>query len=179
MTFNLWLTGLSGSGKSTLASRVSEFLTDAGVAHEHIDPDVFRKVLIARPSYSDEERESFRTSVLFIASMLNRHGVSCVLPLLSSQRTLRETARTQLPNFIEVYVKCPLEVCMQRDPKGMYARSQDHTNPHIVGRDLDYEEPEAPDLIVETDKYDIEFCTDAIVSLLRRQGYLKEQATII
>ena len=63
---------------------------------------------------------------------------------------------------------------MQRDPKGMYARSQDHTNPHIVGRDLDYEEPEAPDLIVETDKYDIEFCTDAIVSLLRRQGYLKE-----
>ena len=174
MSFNLWLTGFSGSGKSTLAKRVSDHLASIEVAHEIIDPDDIRRRLFPNLGFSDEERVIFRRSLLFLATLLNPHQVSCILPLLSSRRKLRRDARAELPNFLEVYVKCPIEVCQERDPKGLYMRAQTLETPHIVGLDMPYEEPENPELVVETDRQDIDSCTNEIISLIRQRGYLGE-----
>ncbi len=168
--FNLWLTGLSGSGKTTLALEASKHLNKFGIPHEVLDGDVFRSILSPEAGYTEKERNSFRHKIIFLAKLLNKHGVSCIIPLLSSTRKVREHARNELVNFNEVYVKCPIDICVARDAKGLYKRAEKGDENNIVGIHLPYEEPENPEIILDTNKQDIELCVKIIINRLNDIG---------
>ncbi len=168
--FNLWLTGLSGSGKTTLASKISEQLEAVHVSHEVLDGDVYRPVLSPGAGYSEEERNAFRHKIIFLATLLNKHSVSCIIPVLSSSRKVREFARSELINFNEVYVKCPIDVCAERDPDGLYKKAENGNESNIVGINIPYEEPENPEILVDTSRHEVETCVEIVMSRMKELG---------
>ena len=170
--FNLWLKGLSGSGKTTIANQLSDYLTSLSLNNEVLDGDIYRAVLSANAGYSEKERNAFRKKIIFLTKILNKHGISCIIALLSSSRSIRDEARDELDNFIEVYVKCPIEVCIKRDPKGLYQKRKEGLEKLVVGIDIVYEEPLHPEIIVETDKLSLETTTSVIMNKLVKLGHL-------
>lgn len=169
--FNLWITGISGSGKTTLAVKLSKYFETLNHSHEVLDGDVYRSILSPSAGYTEKERNEFREKVIFIAKLLNKHGVSCIIPLLSSSREVREFARSELNNFVEIYLKCPLEVCIRRDPKGIYQSARLNNDVNVVGIDIPYEEPDSPELIIETDKQTINSSINLILEKLKELHY--------
>jgi len=166
MSVVIWLTGLSGSGKTTIAEALSDYMRENEVRHEILDGDIYRAVLSPRDGYSKQERDEFRYKVIFIAELLIRNNILCIIPLLSSTRKLRNEARSKFENFLEVYVKCPLEVCEKRDPKGHYKRVRKSEVANFVGIDIPYEKPLNPEVIIETDKISILEAVEKIMTQL-------------
>jgi len=151
----IWLTGLSGSGKTTIAEHLSNYFINNNVKHEILDGDIYRAILSPRDGYSKQERDEFRYKVLFIAELLIKNQIVCIIPLLSSTRKLRDDARNRFDNFVEIYVKCPIEVCEERDPKGYYKKIRKGELKEFVGFDIPYEEPLSPELIIDSDKLNV------------------------
>jgi len=170
--FNLWFTGLSGSGKTTTSLKVSDYLNSISKDNEVMDGDVYRAILSPNANYSSKEREAFRKKVIYIAKILNKHGISCIIALLSSSQSIRDLARQELQNFVEVYVKCPIEVCIQRDPKGLYDRRKNGLENSVVGIDIPYEEPVSPEIVIETNSQSLDDTVKIIIDKLNRLNYL-------
>lgn len=145
----IWLTGLSGAGKSTIAEKLVEKLLKMGRKVEHLDGDSVRN-LFPKTGFSKEERDQHIRRVGFLASRLEKNGVSVVVSLISPFRDSRQFARSICENFIEVYVSTPLEECERRDPKGLYAKARRGEIPHFTGITHPYEEPESPEITLNT-----------------------------
>ncbi|WFO75997.1 adenylyl-sulfate kinase [Desulfurococcaceae archaeon MEX13E-LK6-19] len=157
--FVVWFTGLSGSGKTTIAKGVMEKLRKEGYRVELLDGDWVRKTINPDAGFTREERRRHLLRVAWIARLLARNGVivlcSFVSPYRSVRKEIREIIEEEVP-FIEVYVKCSLEECIRRDPKGLYKKALRGEIPHFTGISDPYEEPENPDLIVDTEHNTIE-----------------------
>ncbi len=147
----LWLTGLPASGKTTLARTLRRMLAAYEVECVILDSDEVRQVLTPNPTYSSEERDRFYRGLVDLAHLLTDYGVNVIIAATGSWRAYREAARKQLHPFAEVYVRCPIEVCRQRDPKGLYARADAGEITNLPGVGVPYEEPENPAVIVDTD----------------------------
>ena len=154
-----WLTGLPGSGKTTIASRVAEMLRREGYRVEVLDGDWVRRTINPDAGYTREERRRHLLRVAWIARLLARNGVvvlcSFVSPYRSVRREIREIVAEEAP-FIEVFVKCPLEECIKRDPKGLYKKALRGEIKHFTGISDPYEEPEKPDLVLDTVRNSVE-----------------------
>jgi adenylylsulfate kinase len=162
------MTGLPGSGKTTLAMKVKEMLKEKGKKVEILDGDDVRKNLSPDLGFSAEDRILHNKRVIHMAKMLSKHGITVVVSLISPYRAVRDVARAELsPDFVEVFVKCPLEECMGRDPKGLYAKAKRGEIKKMTGYSDTYEEPLNPELVVETDRESVEECAAKVVSLLR------------
>src|SRR5579875_2538037 len=170
--FTIWFTGLSGAGKSTLSEIVEQRLKARGRNVEILDGDVVRTHLSKGLGFSREDRDTNIKRIAFVCSLLTRNGVACISAAISPYREAREWARQQIGNFVEVYVKCPIEVCRQRDVKGLYKLVDEGKLKGFTGVDDPYEEPEQPDLVVETDKETIEQSAGRIFARLEELGYL-------
>jgi adenylylsulfate kinase len=166
--FTLWLTGLSSAGKSTLARHVSERLRDAGYKVESLDGDVVRQRLCKDLGFSKHDRDENIRRIGFVAELLSRHGVIVIVSAISPYRAVRDEMRGQLPNFVEVYVNAPLEICEQRDIKGLYRRARAGEFQGMTGIDDPYEPPLAPDLECRTDLETIEQSVDKILAHIRK-----------
>src|SRR6202165_233930 len=118
--FTIWFTGLSGSGKSTLSEVIEQRLQDRGRNVEILDGDVVRTHLSKGLGFSKEDRDTNIKRIAFVCSLLTRNGVACISAAISPCGETRGWARNQIGNFIEVYVKCPIDICRQRDVKGLY-----------------------------------------------------------
>jgi len=170
--FTLWFTGLSGSGKSTISERVALRLQKMGLPVEILDGDIVRTHLSKGLGFSQEDRDENIKRVGFVCQLLTRNGVPNIASVISPYRAARDYNRQKIKNFVEVYVACPVEVCAQRDVKGLYQKAMAGEIKHFTGVDDPYEEPFNPEIICHTDKESIEESVEKVVKKLQELGYL-------
>lgn len=171
--FTIWFTGLSGAGKSTLSEVIEKRLKAYGRNVEVLDGDIVRTHLSKGLGFSREDRNTNIQRIAFVCSLLTRNGVICIAAAISPYREARVWARKEIGNFVEVYIKCPIEVCRERDVKGLYRLADEGKLKGFTGIDDPYEEPEHPELVIETDKETIEESVARIFAKLEELGYLE------
>ncbi len=164
----IWLTGLSGSGKSTIAHRAEELLVASGRAAYVLDGDNVRHGLNADLGFSPGERAESVRRVGEVARLMADAGLVVLVALISPYRADRDRVRRRHEEaglrFLEVFVATPLEVCEARDPKGLYRRARAGELPGFTGIDAPYEEPQTPDLVLETAAVDVEEAAGLLVA---------------
>jgi bifunctional enzyme CysN/CysC len=168
----LWFTGLSGSGKSTIATKLEQRLFAHGCRTMYLDGDNLRHGLNGDLGFSDADRTENIRRAAEVARLGFSHGLITLCCFISPFRQDRAFARTLVPEgrFIEIFVKCDLDVCIRRDPKGLYARARRGEIPQFTGISSPYEEPIDPELAVETDLQSTEDIVETIMEELARRG---------
>ena len=170
--FTLWFTGLPCSGKSAVADRVAEILHEKGLRVERLDGDIVRQDLTRDLGFSKEDRDENIRRVTFVAKLLTRNGVGVLTSFISPYREVRARSRGEIGNFIEVYAKCALEECIRRDVKGMYKKAMRGEIKEFTGISDPYEEPENPEILLQTDKETLEESVAVVLKRLEDLGYL-------
>ncbi len=170
--FTLWFTGLSGAGKSTLARQVAEKLREKGRKVEILDGDEVRQNLSKGLGFSKEDRDTNIRRIGFVAKLLARNGVVAITAAISPYRATRDYVRRQNGEFVEVYVKCPLEECIKRDIKGLYKKALAGEIQQFTGVSDPYEEPPDPEIIVDTVAETEEESVEKIIDGLSALNYL-------
>ncbi len=159
----VWLTGLSGAGKTTIARAVTSHLKARGVPVEHLDGDVLRGIF-PQTGFTREERNDHVIRVGFLASMLERHGVTVVCSFISPYHEARERVRGMCRHFIEVYVRADLAVCEARDVKGLYRKARSGEIRNFTGVNDPYEVPKHPEVIVATDQEPVDVSAQKVIT---------------
>lgn len=170
--FTLWFTGLPCSGKSAVADRVAATLKERGLRVERLDGDVVRQDLTRDLGFSKKDRDENIRRVTFVAKLLSRNGVAVLTSFISPYREMRDRARSETTNFVEVYAKCPVDVCMQRDVKGMYQKAIRGEIKEFTGVSDPYEEPVKAEIVLQTDKETIEESVHRVMTWLSEAGYI-------
>ncbi len=167
----LWFTGLSNSGKSTIGHAVEERLHSLGCRTFVFDGDNVRHGLCADLGFTREERDENIRRIGEMAKLFIEAGVITLTAFISPYRADRNRVRNRVRegDFLEIYVKCPLEVCEQRDIKGHYQKARKGEIKEFTGVSAPYEEPVHPDLIIQTDKMSIEECVQSVMNLLQQR----------
>ncbi len=167
--FVLWFTGLPGSGKTTIATGVAEVLRRKGYRVEVLDGDWARKTVSVGSGFTREERMIHLRRIAWIARLLARNGIivlcSFVSPYREARRMIREIIEEEAP-FKEIYVYCPLEECIRRDPKGLYKKALRGEIKHFTGITDPYEPPENPDLTLDTIRENVEESVNKVLRLI-------------
>jgi adenylyl-sulfate kinase len=176
--FTLWFTGLSGSGKTTIAKLVEQELRGRGLEVERLDGDIVRQSLTRDLGFSKEDRDENIERVTFVAKLLTRNGVVVLCSFISPYRERRAKSRQEIGKFIEVYIECPVEVCAQRDVKGLYEKAFAGEIENFSGVSDPYEEPENPEIVCHTAQQTPEESAAEIVSYLEEQGHVSESANV-
>jgi len=170
--FTLWFTGLPCSGKSAVADRVAAALKERGQRVERLDGDIVRQDLTRDLGFSKKDRDENIRRVTFVAKLLSRNGVAVLTSFISPYREMRDRARGETTNFVEVYAKCPVEVCMQRDVKGMYQKAIRGDIKEFTGVSDPYEEPLRAEIVLETDKEALDESVNRVMVWLSEAGYI-------
>jgi adenylylsulfate kinase len=144
---------------------LAEALRSKGTAVEWLDGDELRKRLGSGLGFSRADRFENIARAVYLADMLNRHGVTVIASLISPYREMRQYARQALPGFVEVYVDCPLEECERRDVKGLYAKARRGEIASFTGISDPYESPEFPELVLKTAELTVSECVEALLGL--------------
>ncbi len=150
--FTVWLTGLPSAGKSTVAQLLAREFLARGRNVEVLDGEEVRMNLSKGLGFSKEDRDIHIERIGYVAKLLSRNGVAVIVAAISPYRETRERVRKSIDSFVEVYVKCPIEVCMRRDVKGLYARALKGEIPLFTGVSAPYEEPLSPEVICSTEQ---------------------------
>ncbi len=171
--FVVWIEGLSGSGKTTLSQEAAKYLRGAGWKAEVLDGDEVRRMVFPELGWSRKDRETHARRVSYVARLLARNGVAVLVAMITPYETSRQAARSvEGSRFTEIWLKCPLEVCQQRDPKGIYRRTTQGSVAHMTGVDDPFEEPLNPDLVVDTSSDPAPVTLERILGHLRTRGFL-------
>lgn len=171
----VWMTGLSGSGKSTVASLVEKMLLERGRHAYRLDGDNVRHGLNSNLGFSAGDRAENIRRIGEVAKLFTDAGVIAITSFISPYRRDREAVRKMMGagDFVEVYIKASLEAAERRDPKGLYKKARAGEIKGFTGIDDPYEEPESPEVVVETEKLSPEQGAGAIVAYLEKHGYLR------
>jgi adenylylsulfate kinase len=150
--FCVWLTGLSASGKTTIAHLLEKALLARGMKVQVLDGDIIRTNLSAGLGFTRADREINLRRMAFVAGLLVRHGIVVVVSAITPYQSIREEVRNTIDEFVEVYLRCPLEICIQRDPKGLYHKALAGEIRNFTGIDDPFETPRRPDIELRTDE---------------------------
>ena len=150
--FTVWFTGLSGAGKSTVSALLHERLCLAGAKTELLDGDIVRTHLSKGLGYSREDRDENIRRIGFVCELLSRNGVIVIVSAISPYRSARDEVRRQIPQFVEVYMECPLDVLIARDVKGLYKKALAGEIAHFTGVSDPYEPPLTPEVTIHSDR---------------------------
>ena len=170
--FTVWFTGLPCAGKTTICSLVEQRLKDHGRRVEVLDGDLVRENLSRGLGFSRADRDENIRRIAFVSKLLTRNGVATLVAAISPYREAREAARREIGRFVEVYVSCPIEVCMERDSKGLYKKALAGEIPAFTGISDPYEPPLSPELILHTDKESPAESAARVLDRLLELGFL-------
>ena len=168
--FALWFTGLPCSGKSTIADAVTIELKKIRAKVMRLDADVIRQKYWPELGYSKEDRDKNITRATQLAAMLIKSGVVVIASFISPYKDMRDFARREIGNFIEIYVRCPVELCIQRDVKGLYKKALAGEITNFTGISDPYEEPLNPDVLIDSDKETIEGSISKVIAKIDALG---------
>ena len=172
----LWFTGLSGSGKSTLAHAIEERLYKNGISTYVLDGDNVRHGLCRDLSFTDSDRVENIRRIGELAKLLTDAGIITLTAFISPFKIDRDEARKRMPHgdFLEIYCQCPIEICEQRDVKGLYKKARAGEIPFFTGIDSPYEAPVGPELVINTNDVSLEDSVQEVLNLLMRHGVILE-----
>ncbi len=176
--FVVWFTGLPGSGKTTIARRLEKILKSMGYRVEVLDGDEVRKWLSPEAGFTREDRERHLRRVAYVSKLLARNGVIVLASFVSPYRSIRKEIRKIIEDeglkFVEVYVKCSLQECIRRDPKGLYKKALAGEIKNFTGISDVYEEPENPEVTVDTEHESVDECVRKVLDKLVEMGLVKK-----
>jgi adenylylsulfate kinase len=173
----VWLTGLPGSGKSTIANLLLEKLEAKNIGAQLISIDMLRHAVTPKSSYSERERDTVYAALVFTARLLTENDINVIIDATGNRRRYREQARKQIHKFVEVYLRCPLDLCMEREtrrrdthlaPKQIYKKGLAGRSRTVPGVNVPYEEPTQSELIIDTDKQTAEKSIQRILDVLTK-----------
>ena len=168
----VWFTGLPCCGKTTIAKKIAQTLREKGYKVEHLDGDLVRKDLTSDLGFSKEDRDENLKRVTFVAKLLTRNKVIVLATFVSPYKSRRNKSRKEIGNFIEIYVKCPIEICKKRDVKGMYKKALAGEIKDFTGVQHPYEEPEKPELVIYSDRETVDESVQKVLKKLEELGYI-------
>jgi adenylylsulfate kinase len=171
--FTLWFTGLSGAGKTTISEIVEHELRERERRVEVLDGDIVRTNLSKGLGFGREDRNINVLRIGFVANLLARNGVAVIVSAISPYKEARDQVRRRIIDFVEVFVDAPLEVCAERDVKGLYKKAYAGDIPQFTGVSDPYEPPAAPDLVLKTDEEEPQESARKVIEKLEFFGYLR------
>lgn len=178
--FTVWFTGLSGAGKSSISQELVRQLKERGVPNvEVLDGDVVRENLSKGLGFSKQDRDINIKRIAFVCHLLTRNGVPAIAAAISPYREIRDYARDLIGNFVEVFVNAPLEVCIERDVKGLYKKAIAGEIKEFTGISDPYEPPLNPEVVCNTHEETVEESAERIVDYLEQAGYLEPVELIV
>jgi adenylylsulfate kinase len=170
MTWVIWITGLPGSGKSSVAIEVKKLEPEAVI----LNSDELRKIVTPDPRFSGDEREYVYKALVYTAKTVSELGHNVIIDATANRKVWRDIARKLIADFYEVYLKCPLDICMEREktrldtheaPKNIYAKGR--AGAPVPGLNVPYEEPDNPELIINTETITPSEAAEKIINMLR------------
>jgi len=173
----VWVTGLPGSGKTTIAKELLKTLREEGIHAQIVSSDMLRKFMTPNPKYTEEEREMVYGALIFTAKVLTENGINVIIDATGNRRRYRELARREIPRFMEAYVKCPLEVCVEREskraddeyaPKGIYKKAFTGESKTVPGIGVPYEESASPEVVIPSDKFNPRRCAEILWKAIKQ-----------
>jgi len=178
--FTLWFTGLSGSGKTTISEIVEHELRPRVRKVEVLDGDIVRTNLSKGLGFSKEDRDTNVLRIGFVADLLTRNGVGVIVSAISPFKDVRDQVRQKVgEDFIEIFVDAPLEVCAERDVKGLYKKAFSGEIPQFTGVSDPYEAPTAPELHIKTNEEEPQESARRVIGQLEELGYLSPVEALI
>ena len=177
----IWITGLPGSGKSTVARLLRQNLNERGVRSQILSSDAIRKTLTPNPNYSEDERDMIYSAIAFVAKMLTENSVNVIIDATGNRRRYRDNCRSQLSRYLEVYLRCPLNVCISREesrketflaPRDIYRKAKSGVSHTVPGLGAPYEAPENPEIAVHSERQSPEEIVEVIVNKMEKNGML-------
>ena len=168
----VWFTGLSGAGKTTISTALERTLRDRGFKLESLDGDIVRQNLTKGLGFSKADRDENIRRIGFVANLLTRNGVIVLVSAISPYREIRDEVRGRIGNFVEVFVNAPVEVCEQRDVKGLYAKARAGEIKGFTGVDDPYEAPFTPEVECRTDLESLEESVAKVLATLHGRGFV-------
>ncbi|NEQ31028.1 MAG: adenylyl-sulfate kinase [Leptolyngbya sp. SIO4C5] len=175
----VWFTGLSGSGKSTIARALEQELRARSCKLEVLDGDIVRTNLTKGLGFSKEDRDENIRRIGFVSHLLTRNGVIVLVSAISPYQAVREEVRDRIEDFVEIYVNAPVEVCEERDVKGLYKKARAGEIKGFTGIDDPYEAPTNPEVECRTDKESLEESVNKVLAKLEEMGYLQPVAAAV
>ena len=175
----LWFTGMSGSGKSTMSNLLASCLRAMGAQVELLDGDVVRTHLCQGLGFTREDREENIRRIGFVCELLSRNGVVAIAAAISPYRTDRDRVRARIPNFVEIYMRCPLDVLIQRDVKDLYKKALSGEIPNFTGISDPYEPPVAPEVTIDSSSESLEESVAKILCRLEELGIIAPQSVSV
>ena len=165
----IWLTGLSGAGKSTIAGHLSIALRERGLPVEVLDGDVVRTNLSKGLGFSKEDRDTNIRRIGFVSELLTRNGVVVIVAAISPYREVRDEVRERIGDFLEVYVRCPIDVLTERDTKGLYRKALAGELDNFTGVSDPYEEPLAAEVVIDSHRESVDESVQRVLEAVLAQ----------
>lgn len=167
----VWITGLPASGKTTVARALKRRLKEMRIDTQILESDVVRKVLTPRPTYSPEEREFFYSALVYMGVLLVQNGVNVIFDATAHRRRWRRAARGLIERFLQIYIRCPFEICRERDRKGIYRMAETGEAQYVPGAQVEYEEPWQVDVEIDCLRDTPEEAAERIIEAMRENGF--------
>lgn len=172
--YTIWFTGLSGAGKSTIANALAGQLAARGQRVEILDGDAVRTHLSKGLGFSKEDRDTNIRRIGWVCDLVARHGGVAIAAAISPYRAVRDEVRAATGRFVEIFVDCPLETCIERDVKGLYAKALAGEIPQFTGVSDPYEPPLSPEITIRSASESLDQSVARIVAALAQLGYLPD-----